>query len=325
MGFFPYDELDRGILNKRPSEPTGGIAPEQRPTELILDYGIINLDKPAGPTSHQATAYVKQLLELPKCGHSGTLDPKVTGVLPVALNKASRIVQALLPAGKEYVGIMHLHKPVSKDTLMRVIEKFKGEIRQLPPVKSAVKRRVRKRKIYYLDILDIQEKDVLFRVGCQAGTYIRKLCHDIGRELNVGAHMQELRRTRVANFKEDTAVTLQDVADAYYYYKKEGNERFLRKIIVPVEKAVGHLPKVWVLDSAIPSLMHGQDLAVPGISKLEACVDKSALVAVMSLMNELIALGQALMSSDEIIKAQKGIAVNIHKVFIHHARVRYIK
>ena len=95
---------------------------------------------------------------------------------------------------------------------------------------------------------------MLFRVGCQAGTYIRKLCSDIGKELETGAHMAELRRTRAGPFDEKGIVTLQDLSDAYYYYKEKNNDKELRKIIMPVERGAEHLAKVWVLDSTVDTL-----------------------------------------------------------------------
>jgi H/ACA ribonucleoprotein complex subunit 4 len=259
-----------------------------------------------------------------KSGHSGTLDPKVTGVLPVAICDATKVVQALLHAGKEYVGIMHLHQPVEKDALNRAIIKFTGEIRQLPPIKSSVKRQWRTRNIYYFDILEISDdkKDVLFRVGCQAGTYIRKLIHDLGQALKdstgqpIGAHMAELRRTKAGPFNESTLFTLQDLADALHYYKEEGNDTFIRKVVQPVEKAVAHLPKVWVMDTTVNTLCHGAQLKVPGISKIESGIEKEDIVAIMTLKEELIAFGIAKMTSKEMLKEEHGIAVQIERVFM---------
>ncbi len=310
---FPYEKEKCDIILKVKDIPEP--EPKEKSVPELLNCGIINIDKPAGPTSHQVSGYVKQILNIKKCGHSGTLDPGVTGVLPIALGRSTKVIQALLTAGKEYVGIMHLHKDVPEKEIIDVFKDFTGEIVQLPPVRSAVKRRKRKRTVYYLKLLEKKEKDVLFKVGCEAGTYIRKLCHDIGIKLGVGANMKELRRTRVAAFREDTLITLQDLKDAYYYYKN-GNEKFIRSIILPLEMAVRHLPKVWVFDTAIESLKHGRDLAVPGIIKFESCIKKGRLTAIMSLNNDLIALGNALMSSDEIASATKGIAVPTHKVFV---------
>jgi len=178
MGNLPFEKIERKILTKKKVEtsPKFGAYPDRRPAEELINYGIVNIDKPKGPTSHQVSAYVQQILKIGKSGHSGTLDPKVTGVLAIALGRATRVSQYLLKAGKEYVAIMHLHKEVKEDKIKKVCKEFVGKIKQLPPIKSAIKRQVRERKIYYLEILEIKEKDVLFRVGCQAGTYIRKLC-----------------------------------------------------------------------------------------------------------------------------------------------------
>ncbi len=316
MNQFPFETIEREILIKKESKGNEGKKPEERTTKEIINYGIVNIDKPPGPTSHQTSDYVKRILNISKAGHSGTLDPKVTGLLVVALSKATRIAQALLPAGKEYVALMYLHKPIKEEKIKAVLKEFTGKIRQKPPVKSAVRRIERTRNIYYIDVLEIDEQNILFKVGCQAGTYIRKLCHDIGKKLGCGAHMAELRRTRVATFNEDTSFILQDLTDAFHYYKEENNDKYLRKIIQPVENAVKHLPKVWILDSTIKPLTHGRDLAIPGISKLESNIKKQDLVAVMSLKGELVALGTALLTSKEIIKKDKGMAIRTDKVFM---------
>src|SRR3989338_7818960 len=185
--------MQRLIFIKKAAVGEFGKPPVERTADELINYGIVNIDKPKGPTSHQTSDYVKKILHLSKAGHSGTLDPGVTGVQPVALGKATRITQFLLTAAKEYVCLMHLHKEVPESSLRTTIQRFVGKIQQRPPVKSAVKRVERTREIYQFEILEIKEKDVLFRVQCQAGTYIRVLCHQIGKELKVGAHMAELR------------------------------------------------------------------------------------------------------------------------------------
>ena len=302
------------IKNKATGE-YGKVPKERTPKELIKS-GIVNLDKPKGPTSHQVSDYVQKVLHIKKAGHSGTLDPQVTGVQPIALGKATRITQFLLTAAKEYVGIMHLHKEVDEKLLRETVQKFIGKIKQLPPVKSAVKRVERIREIYQFEILEIKKQDVLFRVKCQAGTYIRKLCHDLGKELKVGAHMAELRRTQAGPFtEEDNLVTLNDLQDAYHFYKEENNSEFLAHCLQPVENAVKYLPKCWILDTTIESLSHGRDLAIPGISKLEN-FKKAEIVAVLTLKGELVAVGEALMSAVEINTKEKGLAVKIKKVFM---------
>jgi H/ACA ribonucleoprotein complex subunit 4 len=317
MGELPFEKIKREILIKRDVSPSNcGIDPNKRPIAELLVNSIICVDKLKGPTSHQVSSYVQKILEIGKSGHSGTLDPKVTGVLAVAIGKATRIVQALQPAGKEYICLMHLHKDIAEGKIMNVMKKFEGKIKQLPPLKSAVKRQLRYRKIYYLEINEINEKDVLFTVGCQAGTYIRKLCHDIGKELECGAHMAELRRTKAGPFNESKIWTLQDLTDAYHYYKKESNDKFIRQMLEPIEKGVEHLGKVYVLDSTVDTICHGASLAVPGIAKVESEIQKDEIVAIMTLKNELIALGKSKMHSNEMIKKETGIAILLEAVFM---------
>ncbi len=314
----PFEKIKRELFIKRKSKTDSrfGCKPDERSAEELIDYGVININKPKGPTSHQVSAYVQKILKIKKSGHSGTLDPKVTGVLAVAMGRGTRIVQALLPAGKEYVCLMHLHKEVDKKKVMDTIKGFVGKIKQMPPLRSAVKRQERIRKIYYIKILEITEKDVLFIVGCQAGTYIRKLCHDIGGKLGVGAHMAELIRTKAAPFNEKTMVTLQDLADAYWYYKEENNEKLLRHCIKPIEHAVTHFPRVFVLDTTVDTLCHGANLKVPGISMVESEIQVDETIAIMTLKGELVAIGTAKMISKEMIKKDKGIVVTTDKVFM---------
>jgi len=310
-------ERELGILIKK-EESTNkeqGKRPEERNIEEALDFGIINLNKPSGPSSHQVSDYVKKSLDIARAGHSGTLDPKVTGVLPIALNRGTRVLKFLLTAGKEYVCLMHLHKEAKESEIRKSMKKFVGEIRQKPPVRSAVKRVERTREVYYLDILEIDGQDVLYKVGCAAGTYIRTLCVHIGRELGMGAHMAQLVRTKVANFDDSDFVSLHDVKDAYEFYK-EGDWEKLKKIIRPIEEAVSHLPKVWISDNAVESLCHGADLNMPGIVKLNEGIENGELIAVMTLKDELIGVGIASLDSKEMMKKKRGLAVKTSKVFM---------
>ncbi|MFH1849132.1 MAG: RNA-guided pseudouridylation complex pseudouridine synthase subunit Cbf5 [archaeon] len=311
----PFEDRTCEVLVRKKAEtsPLYGRLGDPSVEELI-GYGAVNIDKPEGPTSHQVSDYTKKILGIDRCGHSGTLDPKVTGVLPIALGRATRIVQTLLKAGKEYVAIMHIHAPVEETKIRKVMSGFVGRIKQLPPIKSAVKREERYRMVYYIDILEILGQDVLFRVGCEAGTYIRKLCSDIGAALGTNAHMAELRRTKAGPFTEDGLFTLQDLTDALHVWK-EGNDRFIRKVIRPVENAVSHLPKVWVLDTTVESLCHGADLALPGISRLDSDIRKGDLLAVFTLKDELVCLGRSLMASKQMM-AEKGLGVKTDKVFM---------
>ena len=192
-----------------------------------------------------------------------------------------------------------------------------GDFFQLPPVKSAVKRELRTRNIYYSTIYEIEGRDVLFRIGCEAGTYVRTYCHNIGEALGVGAHMAELRRTQVGSFREkNNLVTLQDVADAYHFWIEDGDESFLRDAIMPMERAADYLPKIVIKDSAVDAICHGADLACGGIAKLADNIQKNDLVAIETLKGELVASGNSLLTSNEILDADSGFAVNTSKVFM---------
>ena len=315
MSLLPFEKIKRTVLVKRDAETTRP-DPYSRSVQELLDLGILVLNKPKGPTSHQASDYVKKILGIPKAGHGGTLDPAVTGSLPIALGRATRVVQTLLPAGKEYVGIMHVHKDVAESVIHKACEAFVGRILQMVPRKAAVKRQERERTIYYFEILEIDGKDVLFKTGVEAGTYIRKLCHDIGRALGVGAHMAELIRTKAGPFTAADWVTLQDLEDGMTYFMTEKNELPLRKFIKPVEFACQHVPKMWVLDSTVDSLCHGAPLHLPGIAKLESGIEPGTTIAIMTLSGELISLGTATMTSDQIMTETKGLAAKPHTVFM---------
>jgi len=313
----PSEKVSREFILKKDvySDENLGKRPEERTTEELLKCCIININKPQGPSSHLVTEYVSQILGETKAGHSGTLDPNVTGCLPVAVGRATRIVQLLQTTGKEYICLMHLHADIPEAELRKVIgEKFIGKISQLPPVRSAVKRELREREIYYLEILEIQGRDVLLKIGCEAGTYIRKLVHDIGLELKAAAHMLQLKRTKVGPFNDSNMVTLQDLRDAFFYYNK-GNDKRLRGMLFPIEKAVEHIPKVVILDSAVESVCHGANVNTPGIAQFHSDIKKNDLVAVMTLKGELVAYGNALMDAS-MMMSSKGTAVNVHKVFM---------
>lgn len=295
-----------------------GCRPSERSIEEHIDKGIINVDKPAGPTSHEIDTWVKNIMQVSKTGHGGTLDPKVTGVLPVAMNTATKSLQFLLLSPKEYVCLMRLHQAVDEDRIIAILEEFTGKIYQIPPVKSAVKRELRVRNIYQIKLLEIRDnQDVLFRIKCESGTYIRKYCHDIGEALGCGAHMAELRRTMAGSFEEnETLTTLQDVTDAYHFLKEDDDEKYLRKIIQPMEYAANYVKKIYVKDSAVDAICHGASLASSGIVKLNSQIHENNIVAVMTLKDELLAMGQSLYSSEDIINMDTKIVVKIQKVFI---------
>jgi len=216
---------------------------------------------------------------------------------------------------KEYVGVMHLHKEVPEEVIRKTILNFVGKIKQLPPVKSAVARREREREIYFFDILEIEGRDVLFKVGCEAGTYIRKLVHDLGRALMVGAHMAELRRTKVGNFIEEQSHSLMEVKDAYEFWK-EGNEKPLKGLLINVEEAIEHVKKVFVKDSAVDSICNGSPVYPNALTRMQKEIIAGETVAVFSLKNELVAIGIAKMDAEKMLKAKRGTTVRTDRVFM---------
>lgn len=316
----PPWEIKRELLTKAEdtTNPKYGHQPSQRPPEEYIKYGTINLDKPAGPTSHEVAAWVKKIMKLNVIGHGGTLDPKVTGILPVTLEDATKVVQAFLYSGKEYVCVMKLHGDAQEAKIKQVLHEFEDEIYQRPPLRSSVKRQLRTRRIYYIDYLETDERNVLFIVGCEAGTYIRKLCFDIGEILGVGAHMQELRRTRSGPFTEnsDSRVTLHDVAYWFGEWEKRKDEAILHKFIVPMEEALSLLPKVTVRDSAVDALCHGANLTAPGVLQVESGIKKGSVLAVFTLKGEAVALGKAVASTEEMMDLKHGEVAKLERVLM---------
>jgi H/ACA ribonucleoprotein complex subunit 4 len=288
----------------------------ERPIDELLKNGVINLDKPSGPSSHQVSSWVKGIFGIEKAGHGGTLDPNVTGVLPVSLQDATKALYALLHGEKEYVCAMRIHKEVQSDRILWTLKDFVGDIYQTPPLKSAVKKELRIRRIYKLDVLESEGRDVLFSVKCDPGTYIRTLCHDIGDALGVGAHMANLRRTRVANFREEDSFILQDVKDAYEHWKESGDEEPLRKVVLPVEALLDHLPKVVLRDTAVDAVCHGADLAVPGIAHADEHIKKDDLVAMLTTKREAVGIGIALFAHGKMLKMRSGIVIDTKRVLM---------
>lgn len=293
-----------------------GKKPTERTIKEIINNGFINLDKPSGPTSHQVDSWVKKIFDIDKVGHSGTLDPNATGVLPLGLGNATRALSILLITGKEYVGIMKLHKDVNEDKIIEKTQSFIGEIDQIPPVRSAVKRVRRKRNIYYIDIIQIKDRDVLFRVGCESGTYVRTLCVDIGKKLKTGAHLAELRRTKVGSITEDDSVLLHDIKDAYSFWKENGDEE-LRNLINPMEKMLDHLPKIVIRDSAVDAICHGANLAIPGVVEVDTEIKKGDKVALLTIKGEGVSIVKSLKSTEEIIQKDTGFCAKLERVLMN--------
>ena len=290
---------------------------DKRTLEQLLNYGIILLDNPPGPTSHETVAWTKRILKLPKIGHSGTLDPQVSGVLPLGLGEATKALGILLLGPKEYHALGRIHSLPSKEKLAELIDMFTGEIFQKPPQRSAVVRQTRSRTIHEFEVLGQKERLLLTRILCESGTYIRKLYYDIGEVLGPGATMIELRRTRVDQFREtDGLVTLHELANAFALWEETKDDSKLMKMIKPVELAFSQLKSVVIRDSAVDAMCHGAQLAIPGVLQISPNLKKGDLVGVYTQKGEAVALAESTMSEEEIKDATKGYAFETKRIIM---------
>jgi len=303
-------------LDEEPEDPEHGWKPTERPADAMLEYGLIPLDKPRGPTSHEVVAWVRKMVGVEKAGHSGTLDPPVSGVLPIGLGEATKALGLLLLFPKEYWGVMRLHSAVPKKQLDGVIEEFKGEIFQRPPQRSSVRRDVRSRTIHELEIIESGGNLFLFRCLCESGTYVRKLIYDLGEVLGVGATMVELRRTKVGPLTEEKGlVTLHQLSDAMYKLRS-GDDSSLRSLVMPIEEPLASLGRVVLRDSAVDAICHGARLGIPGVLSVSEGLSKGDTVALMTGKGEIVAIGKALMSTDQVASASRGLAATTERVIM---------
>jgi H/ACA ribonucleoprotein complex subunit 4 len=305
-------EIDQDI-----TDDAYGTYYDKRTIEQLLNYGLIILDKPPGPTSHETVAWAKRILKLPKIGHSGTLDPQVSGVLPLGLGEATKALGVLLYGPKEYHALGRVHSLPSKEKLEETIDLFRGEIYQKPPQRSAVVRQTRTRTIHEFEVLEQKERLLLTRILCESGTYIRKLYYDLGEILGSGATMIELRRTRVDQFYEaDGLVTLHELADAFAVWEEKKDDSKLMKMIKPVELAFSELKSVVIRDSAVDAMCHGAQLAIPGILKISPNLKVGDIVGIYTQKGEAVALAESTMSEEEIRDATKGYAFETRRIIM---------
>jgi tRNA pseudouridine55 synthase len=288
--------------------------PEDRSISELMSFGVINIDKPIGPSSHQISAWVREIVKVGKTAHSGTLDPKVTGCLPILLGDATRLSKLLL-GKQEYVVVLELHDGGKDETeLSQVLEEFKGEIYQKPPKKSAVSRKLRVREIYDIELLEIKGRKALLRVECESGTYIRKLCHDIGLILGHGAHMGDLRRTKSYPFDDGELSKLHELVDAVEIWKQEGNEELIREIIHPAESILEGIPKIIISQTAAMQVANGAPVYAPGIISAEKreILTEGMRVACYTQGGSAVCLGEYTGKID----SKKGKVVELERVLV---------
>lgn len=311
-----YDRLNVRTGHYTPL-PTG-FSPLKRPLLEYIRYGILNLDKPSNPSSHEVVAWIKRILRVEKTGHSGTLDPKVTGNLIVCIDRATRLVKSQQGAGKEYVCVARLHSAVPDVArVARALETLTGAVFQRPPLISAVKRQLRIRTIYESKLLeyDPDKHLVVFWISCEAGTYVRTLCVHLGLILGVGGHMQELRRVRSGILGEkDNMVTMHDVMDAQWVYDNFRDESYLRRAIMPLEVLLTSYKRLVVKDSAVNAICYGAKLMIPGLLRFENDIENGEEVVLMTTKGEAIALGVAEMTTAVMATCDHGVVARIKRV-----------
>ncbi|KAG2023343.1 centromere/microtubule binding protein cbf5 [Coprinopsis cinerea AmutBmut pab1-1] len=294
-----------------------GCSPLKRDITSYVKSGVINLDKPSNPSSHEVVAWLRRILRVEKTGHSGTLDPKVTGCLIVCIDRATRLVKSQQGAGKEYVCVLRLHAGLPNPAaLPRALQTLSGALFQRPPLISAVKRQLRIRTIYDSKLIEFDDKRNLavFWVSCEAGTYIRTLCVHLGLILGVGGHMQELRRVRSGAMSEnDDMVTMHDVLDAQWMYDNTRDESYLRRVIRPLESLLVGYKRIVVKDSAVNAVCYGAKLMIPGLLRYEADIALNEEVVLMTTKGEAIALAIAQMSTVELATCDHGVVAKVKR------------
>jgi H/ACA ribonucleoprotein complex subunit 4 len=297
-----------------------GMSPLKRALGEYTKYGVMNLDKPANPSSHEVVAWIKRIMRVEKTGHSGTLDPKVTGCLIVCIDRATRLVKAQQGAGKEYVGIVRLHSAIEDISVLgRAIETLTGALFQRPPLIAAVKRQLRIRTIYESKLIEYDPIRHLgiFWVSCEAGTYVRTLCVHLGLLVGTGGHMQELRRVRSGIMSEnDNLCTMHDILDAQYTYDSSKDETYLRRIVMPLEVLLTNFKRVVVKDSAVNAICYGAKLMIPGLLRFADGIDVNDEVVMITTKGEAIAVGIAQMTTSVMATVDHGVVCKIKRVIM---------
>ena len=285
-----------------------GCDPYERNLQSLLDAGVILVDKPRGPTSHQLTAWAREMLGIQRLGHGGTLDPFATGLLTMLCGKATRLTEMVLTGDKKYIAIVKLGCQINATELEKLLRSLTGEIYNVPPLESAVKVRVRTRIIHEMNIIDSDLESNIFTISisCSAGTYIRTLARDIGLMLDTSCELTELHRDQTGSFNQTNACTMQQLTDAVFLWKEHDDDRALRRLIAPVESILGHFPRIVVKDGAVAAISHGAALARPGVVSIDDGIERGDLVVLESLKGEAVAIAETNSGAKKIQSMEHG-------------------
>ena len=290
------------------TNPKFGSVPSDRSLDELLSSGILLVKKPRGPTSHQLTAWIRNILGITKIGHGGTLDPMATGLLTILCGRATRLTDIILKGDKRYISIIRFGRDIDSIELDELLNSLVGEIYNVPPKESAVKVQVRTRTITSLSLLDFDSSSRIaaVEISCVAGTYIRTLTRDIGLLLNTSCEMLELHRDRTSIFDESMACDMHQLADAIFLWKEHNDERSLRKLLTPVETILTKIPSIMIKDGAVAAMTHGAPLARPGVVNASSGISSGSLVVISSMKGEAVAVANTSVDIDEVLNMTKG-------------------
>ena len=287
-----------------------GSQPLDRSLNELLNSGILLVKKPRGPTSHQLTAWVREILGIKKIGHGGTLDPMATGLLTILCGRATRLTDIILKGDKRYISVIRFGRDIELKELENILSNLSGEIYNVPPKESAVKVQVRTRTIESLNLIDYDQsaRIAVIEISCVAGTYIRTLTRDIGLLLDTSCEMLELHRDRTSIFDEKMACDMHQLKDAIFLWKEHNDDRGLIKLLTPIESILGKIPSITVKDGAVAAMTHGAPLAKPGIISSSTEFESGSTVVIKSLKGEAVALAETLVDFDKLMTMESGHA-----------------
>lgn len=288
------------------TSPDHGTIPSERTIEQLLESCFILLDKSPGPSSHQVSAWARDMMGLEKLGHGGTLDPFASGLLPLLSGKAMRLTGKILTHDKSYLALFKFGKELGRDEIENKMGMLTGKVYNVPPEISAVRVQVRTRKISKFDILDFDGTSLLTQIECEAGTYVRTMARDLGLLLDTPVELKELRRPTSGEFSLSQSITMQQLADAYWLWQEKGEEDAMLRILHPIEDMLSDLPRVVVKDGAAAALSHGAPLLRPGVVSIEEDLKVGSEVLLVTMKGEAVAIAKMSQNSKVIPDMNQG-------------------
>jgi H/ACA ribonucleoprotein complex subunit 4 len=288
------------------TSPEYGTIPSKRTIEQLLESCFILLDKSPGPSSHQVSAWARDMMGLEKLGHGGTLDPFASGLLPLLSGKAMRLTGKILTHDKSYLALFKFGKDLELNEIEEKMAMLKGKVYNVPPEISAVRVQVRTRKISKFDVLDFDGNSLLTHIECEAGTYVRTMARDLGLLLDTPVELKELRRPTSGEFSLSQSITMQQLADAYWLWQEKGEEDAMLRILHPIEDMLSDLPRVVVKDGAAAALSHGAPLLRPGVVSIDDDLNVGTEVLLVTMKGEAVAIAKMSQNSKVIPDMNQG-------------------